>query len=253
MWFDSHCHLHMCAEDRSVEDVIAEARAAGVMEMVTVGLDEESNQRCVELTVEEGIYAAVGVHPNSATGWNDQTSTSFERLLSDPRVVAVGESGLDFYRDWAPQDDQRRAFLAHIELAKRYDKALVIHTRDSLPATLDVLETESPPERFVLHCWSGTEVDLGRARALDAYVSFAGNVSFKSAEALRAVVPLVPEDRLLIETDSPFLTPVPHRGKPNSPAHVVHVGAALAGCLGATQDEIAELTTTNARRFFALA
>jgi TatD DNase family protein len=252
MWFDSHCHLHICEEDRPVDDVIAEAFAAGVTQMLTVGFDDASNPRAVELAQRDGIYASVGLHPNSATGWTDASAEMFERFLTQPEVVAVGESGLDHYRDWAPKDDQERAFRAHIALAKHYDKALVIHTRESLPATLDVLEDEGAPERFVLHCWSGTPDDLMRASALGAYVSFAGNVSFKSAQDLRDIVPLVPRDRLLIETDSPYLTPVPHRGKPNSPAKVVHVGETLATVLAIETEEIASLTTANAQRFFAL-
>lgn len=252
MWFDSHCHLHICEEDRPVEEVIAEAREAGVVEMLTVGFDRESNPRSVALAENEGVYASVGLHPNSATAFDDATVATFEPLLSNPKVVAVGETGLDFYRDWAPRADQERAFSAQIALAKSYGKALVIHTRESLPAALDLLESQGPPERFVLHCWSGTPADLERVRAMDGYVSFAGNVSFKSAADLRDVVPLVPADRLLIETDSPYLTPVPHRGKPNSPAKVVHVGEAVAEVLSAPPEEIATLTTANARRFFGL-
>jgi TatD DNase family protein len=252
MWFDSHCHLHICEEARPVREVIDEARAAGVTQMLTVGFDEASNPRAVELAREDGVYASVGIHPNSATGWTEGSAASFEPFLNQPDVVAVGETGLDFYRDWAPKADQERAFIAHIGLAKTYDKALVIHTRDSLPATLDVLEREGPPARFVMHCWSGTPEDLERTSAMDGYASFAGNVSFKSAQALRDVVGLVPEDRLLVETDSPYLTPVPHRGKPNSPAKVVHVGEAIADCLGRSSDDVARLTMTNARRFFAL-
>lgn len=252
MWFDSHCHLHICEEDRPVQEVIAQAREAGVMQMLTVGFDHESNPRAVELTENEGVYASVGLHPNSATGWSDDVASTFEPFLSDPKVVAVGETGLDFYRDWAPRADQESAFSAQIALAKRYDKALIIHTRDSLPDALDILESQGPPERFVLHCWSGTAADLERVKAMDGYASFAGNVSFKSAEALRDVVPLVPEDRLLIETDSPYLTPVPHRGKPNAPANVVHVGAAVAAVLGITSERVAELTTSNAERFYGL-
>ena len=141
---------------------------------------------------------------------------------------------------------------AHIELAQRVDKALIIHTRDSLDAALDILE-EGHPDRLVFHCWSGDKAGLDRALATGAYVSFAGNVSFKSADDLRAVVALVPEDRLLVETDSPYLSPVPHRGKPNTPSHVVHVGAAIASVLGATPESVAEQTSRNARRLFAVA
>lgn len=252
MWFDSHCHLHICEEDRPVQDVIAEARAAGVDQMLTVGIDKESNQRSIELAAEGGVYASVGIHPNSATGWSDSDALSIEGLLTSPGVVAVGETGLDFYRDWAPKKDQERAFAAHIELAKRYDKALVIHTRESLPATLDILETQGPPDRFVMHCWSGTPDELSRALAMGSFVSFAGNVSFKSAGALREVLPLVPADRLLLETDSPYLTPVPFRGKPNDPAKVAHVGVAVAGTLGRRPEEVAGSTAANARRFLGL-
>jgi TatD DNase family protein len=252
MWFDSHCHLHICEEDHPVEEVIARARAAGVVEMLTVGFDQASNPRSVALAEKEGVYASVGIHPNSATGWDDETAATFEPFLERPEVVAVGETGLDFYRDWAPPEDQERAFVDHIGLAKRYDKALVIHTRESLEQALDVLEREGPPARFVFHCWSGDASDLDRVTAMDGYVSFAGNVSFKSAANLRAVVPLVPRDRVLIETDSPYLTPVPHRGEPNSPANVVHVGAAIAGVLGDPPEQIAGLTSANAHRFFAI-
>lgn len=252
MWFDSHCHLHICEEDSPVADLLTEAREAGVTEMLTVGFDEESNPRAVELAKEEGVYASVGIHPNSATGWDDSVAHGFEGFLSSPDVVAIGETGLDFYRDDAPRADQERAFVAHIELAKKHDKALVIHTRDSLPDALDVLEDKTPPSRFVLHCWSGSLADLDRVVEMDGYVSFAGNVSFKNASSLRDVLPSVPQDRLLIETDSPYLTPVPFRGKRNSPAKVVHVGEAVAQTLGCAPEEVARITTANARRFFAL-
>lgn len=235
-----------------MEEVIARAREAGVVEMLTVGFDQASNPRSVALAGNDGVYASVGIHPNSATDWDDQTAATFEPFLERPEVVAVGETGLDFYRDWAPPEDQERAFVDHIDLAKRYDKALVIHTRESLTQALDVLEREGPPARFVFHCWSGGASDLDRVKAMDGYVSFAGNVSFKSAADLRAVVPLVPRHRLLIETDSPYLTPVPHRGEPNSPANVVHVGAAIAGVLDEPPEQIAGITSANAHRFFAI-
>ena len=252
MWFDSHCHLHICEEANPVQEVIDQARAAGVDQMLTVGIDQASNERSVELAKAEGIYAAVGIHPNSSSGWSDSDVSSVEDLLGSPGVVAVGETGLDFYRDWAPRNDQERAFGAHIELAKRYDKALVIHTRDSLPATLDLLEAQGPPSRFVMHCWSGGPDELLRAVAMGSFISFAGNVSFKSAGSLREVLSLVPRDRLLVETDSPYLTPIPFRGKPNEPAKVIHVGAAVADTLGRSPEEVAESTTMNTRRFLAL-
>jgi TatD DNase family protein len=233
--------------------VIDDARAGGVVEMLTVGIDAPSNQRSVELAAQEGIYASVGIHPNSAAGWTDADVSLVENLLAAPGVVAVGETGLDFYWDRAPKTDQERAFAAHIELAKSNDKALIIHTRESMVAALDLLESSGPPDRLVMHCWSGNTDDLNRALGLGSFISFAGNVSFKNAEALREVLPLVPEDRLLIETDSPYLTPVPFRGKPNAPVNVIHVGGAVAATLGSTPEDVARRTSANARRLFALA
>ncbi len=252
MWFDSHCHLHICEEDRAVEDVIAQARTAGVTRMVTVGIDPASNDRSVALADGESIFAAVGIHPNSSNDWHEDSARALERVLDHDGVVAVGETGLDFYRDYCPPEDQVRAFRSHIELAKRMDKAMIIHTRESIDAALDLLDEVGPPPRFVFHCWSGGQEQLERALEQGAFISFAGNVSFSSAGDLRAMVPLVPEDRLLIETDSPYLTPVPHRGQRNSPAFVVHVGEAVAETLDVSAPMIASRTSTNAARLFDL-
>lgn len=252
MWFDSHCHLHICEEGRAVEEVIEEARAAGVARMVTVGIDRESNDRSVALADGETVFAAVGIHPNSSTGWSEASEQALEVQASDDGVVAVGETGLDFYRDYCPADDQHRSFRSHIALAKRLDKAMIIHTRDSIEQALDVLDDVGPPGRFVFHCWSGQPTHLESALRQGAYISFAGNVSFSSADDLRAAAGSVPEDRLLVETDSPYLTPVPHRGKPNAPANVVHVGAAVARVLGIEPEEVAEITYRNASRLFGI-
>lgn len=177
---------------------------------------------------------------------------AIEELLAHPRVVALGETGLDFYRDHAPRTLQRQNFAAHIELATKHSKALIIHTRESAGVALDTLEEHGMPERVVFHCWSGDLTELERALAIGAFVSFAGNVSFKSAGALRAAVPMVPTDRLMVETDSPYLTPVPHRGHPNEPSYVTLVGAAVAGARGETVQEVAAITAANARRAFGL-
>lgn len=252
MWFDSHCHLHICEESRAVEEIIEGARAAGVTRMVTVGIDEASNDRSTALADGETVFAAVGIHPNTSNGWNEASESALEAQASDEAVVAVGETGLDFYRDYCPAEDQLRSFRSHITLAKRMNKAMIIHTRDSIDQALDVLDEVGPPDRFVFHCWSGEPAHLERALGHGAYVSFAGNVSFSSAHDLRAAVALVPEDRLLVETDSPYLTPVPHRGRPNSPANVVHVGAAVAGVLGAEAEVVAAITYRNASRLFGL-
>ena len=206
----------------------------------------------VEIAEERGVYAAVGIHPNSADGWSEETAREIETLGGDERTVAIGETGIDLYWDRVPLDVQKRAFVAHIELAKRLDKTLVIHTRESMNVALDVLSGEGPPDRVIFHCWSGDEEQLKSALDLGAFISFAGNTSFKSADDLRSSASLVPGPQLLVETDSPFLTPVPHRGKPNEPRHVPFVGTAVADARQTTVPEISDLTTSNARRAFAL-
>jgi TatD DNase family protein len=166
--------------------------------------------------------------------------------------VAVGETGLDFYRNACPEELQLEAFTAHIRLAKAHDLALVIHTRASAGRALDLLENFGAPDRLVFHCWSGDATELTRALSLGAFISFAGNISFPSAEPLREAAASVPEERILVETDSPFLTPVPHRGKPNRPALLPLVGAALAQARGIETEDLADLTSANARRLFGL-
>jgi TatD DNase family protein len=228
------------------------AAAATVEAVVTIGTDLSSSRKAVELAGDPRVFAAVGVHPNSADEWTSETETALVELLSSERVVAIGETGLDFYRDHVPPAVQQPAFEAQIDLAKRYDKALVIHTRSSIDAALDVLEASGPPQRFVFHCWSGDEGQLDRALAMGATISFAGNVSFKNAQNLRDAAVAVPPDRLMVETDSPYLTPVPHRGQPNEPSHVVLVGEAVATARGQDVASLGRLTTANARRFFDL-
>lgn len=250
MWFDAHCHLFSC--DGNATDVIERAHAAGVEEMLVAATDLETSGSALSLTTTHGVYAAVGIHPNESSSWNTEAAELLEDHLRHRAVVAVGETGLDFYRDDAPADVQRDAFGAQIELARRFDKALVVHTRDSVDDALDTLERAGPPDRVVFHCWSGGLRQMERALELRAYISFAGNVSFRSAADLRGLAALVPDDRLVVETDAPYLTPDPHRGRPNEPALVALVGAVVAGVRGVTSDRLAQTTTTNARRLFGL-
>jgi TatD DNase family protein len=251
-WFDSHCHLHLCEEQEETSKLVADARAAGVANMLTVGIDVESSRRAAELAEQDGVVASAGVHPNSAGEFDDVAAGAVAELLSSDQVVAVGETGLDFYRDACPEKLQLEAFIAHIRLAKAHDRALVIHTRASVERVLDLLEQTGAPERLVFHCWSGDADELQRALSLGAFVSFAGNISFPSAEPLLEAAASIREDRILVETDSPFLTPVPHRGKPNRPALLPHVGAVLARARGTETDDLAALTSANAHRLFGL-
>jgi TatD DNase family protein len=248
VWFDSHCHLFDVDEPG---DAVARAAAAGVTGMLVCGTDYDSSARAAELTALPGVWAAAGLHPTSAREWTDESGERIEALLARDRVVAVGESGLDMYWDTSYLDVQRSVFETHVAWAKEHDKALVIHTRNSVDEALQTLRDVTPPERFVFHCWSGDEAQLRRALDLGAYVSFAGNVTFKSAGALRELAALVPEERLLVETDSPYLAPVPHRGKPNEPAHCALVGAAVSEARREPLERVAETTTLNAQRFLA--
>lgn len=250
MWFDSHCHLFDVDDDPG--EVVGRASDAGVTGMLVCGTDHASSVRAVELAGLPGVWAAAGLHPTSAKEWTDDVAGAIEGLLAGERVVAVGESGLDMYWDTSYLDLQRSVFEAHVAWAKRHDKALVIHTRSSVDEALQALEDVTPPERFVFHCWSGDDDQLRRAVELGAYVSFAGNVTFKSAGSLRDLAAKVPEERLLVETDSPYLAPVPHRGKPNEPAHCAIVGAAVAEARGEPLERVAETTTVNAQRFLGI-
>jgi TatD DNase family protein len=247
---DSHCHLEMIADTVSA---VAGARAAGVEQLITIGIDLESSRRAAELAETlDGVYATVGMHPHEAHLLDDACLAEFEELAARPRVVAVGEVGLDFYRDLSPRDAQRRAFSAQIELARRTDLPLVVHVREAGDEAMTQLAAEASDLTVILHCFSLPQfVDECNERGY--YASFAGNVTYKNAAELREAAKRVRGDRIMVETDAPFLTPVPNRGNSNVPAWVVHTAALVAEVRGLPADEFAALTTANARRVFALA
>jgi len=223
-----------------------------VGDIVTIAVDAKSSRRAIDIAGAHGLWASAGVHPTSAYDWTKEIAAEIEAMLDEERVVAVGETGLDFY--WGEVDPaaQQRVFEDQIALAKEKNKALVIHTRESVAAAVETLERTHPPERLVFHCWSGGLDDLRRALRLGAYVSFAGNVTFKNAEAVRAAAQATPMDRLLLETDSPYLAPVPYRGKTNEPAMVAVTGAAVAAVRGEDPAEVAAATSANARALFGI-
>jgi TatD DNase family protein len=249
-WVDSHCHLPSL--DGGPGPALEAARAAGVVAMVCVGTDLASSREAVALaTVEPDVWATVGLHPHDASNL-DAEWEELEALTRAPRVVAVGETGFDFHYLHSPAAAQEEAFRRHVELAHRVDLALVIHTREAWDDTFRVLDELGAPPRTVFHCFTGGRDEATRALALGAHVSFSGIVSFANAHDVRAAAADTPVDRLLVETDAPYLAPVPHRGRPNQPAWVADVGAALASATGTTVDRIASATRENARGVFGL-
>ena len=245
-WTDNHCHL----PDDGAAEVLAAAREAGVTRLVTVGTDAEHSHAAIALArAHDGVWATAGVHPHDAV----QGVEGIVPLLDEPEVVAVGEAGLDFHYDHSPRPVQREVFAAQVALAHERGLALVIHTREAWDETFDVLAGEGVPDRTVFHCFTGGPDEARRCLDLGAHLSFSGIVTFKTAGDLRDAARLCPLDRLLVETDSPYLTPVPHRGRPNQPAYVVLVGAGVAEAKGVPVDDVAAASTANAARVYELA
>jgi TatD DNase family protein len=224
---DSHTHLHICKPPD--EELVEAALAEGVTRMVTIGTDVETSR--VALAAAERfpeVYAAVGVHPNVATGFGEQQIAQLIELAQHPRCVAIGETGLDYYHDDASPEDQERAFVAQIEIARVVGKPLVIHTRDADDDTLAILTRLTEGMKVILHCFSmGSRIDECLEHP-EWWISFAGNVTYPKNQDLRHAALKVPPGRLLVETDAPYLSPQPMRGKPNSPALVVQTAQALA-------------------------
>lgn len=250
-WVDSHCHLDSLEGD--LQEALQRAEAAGVETMITIGTDLPSSREAVKLaSAHPNVYATVGIHPYDAEDFDEVVGAEIEKLAGDPRVVAIGEVGLDFYREHSSPDAQHRAFAAQIELARRLNLPMVMHIREAFLEVVELLDKAGPPETLIFHCFSGGAPEARIAVEMGGFVSFAGNVSYKNAENLREAVRATPLDRLLVETDSPYLSPIPHRGKPNEPRNVADVGTAVAAALGLPVDELAEATTANARRAFNL-
>lgn len=246
MWTDSHCHIPPGDEGASV---ITEAAAAGVTRLVNVGTDAQSSRTAIDVAREHsGVWATVGVHPHDAKGGLDGVA----ELLAAPEVVAVGECGLDYHYDHSPRPAQRRVFAAQVGLALEHGLALVIHSRDAWDDTFAVLDAEGTPARTVFHCFTGGPAEAERALATGAVLSFSGIVTFKGAAELREAAASCPPDRFMVETDSPFLAPVPHRGTDNRPAWVPLVGAAVAAARGEEPAVVEEATSVNAARLFRL-
>jgi TatD DNase family protein len=248
MWTDSHCHLPY---EGVGAGAIEEARRAGVTRIVTIGTSAEESLAGLEVAgAHPGVWATVGLHPHDAVDGVEGITALLARR--DPLVVGVGECGLDYHYDHSPRPVQRQVFAAQAGLAVELDLALVVHTRDAWDDTFDILAAAGPPDRWILHCFSGGPGEATRALDLGAMLSFSGIVTFKSANDVRAAAAACPLDRLLVETDSPFLAPVPYRGRPNSPALVPVVGAAVAAERGVATEVVEQATWDNAAAVFRL-
>jgi TatD DNase family protein len=245
---DTHAHLDACAEPAPV--LLARARAAGVGRVITVGSGLDSCRASLAIAeAESGVACALGIHPHLADGEDAGRVGELRTLFENPHAVAVGETGLDFYRDFASRSAQTRLFEAHLALAAELGLPVVVHTRDADDATAEVLDGFAGT--VVLHCFSSPAL-LAVALERDYYVSFAGNVTFPKAAGLRDAAASVRTERILSETDCPYLAPRPVRGRPNEPAHVVHTVAALAAARGKTAEALAAQIDENATRAFAL-
>ncbi len=231
---------------------LLEAREAGVSEVISIGIDAETSLLAAGFSESfDGVYAAVGLHPHNAEQFDEEFVREIERLVELPSVVAIGECGLDFYREIAPREAQHRAFSGQIALARRFNLPLVVHVRDAGSEAMAQLAEEADGLTVVMHCYSLPQyVDECNERGY--YASFAGNVTFNNAGDLREAAARVREDRLLVETDAPYLAPVPRRGKSNVPGWVAHTAAAVAEVRGWSLSDLAEITTANAHRAFGL-
>jgi TatD DNase family protein len=252
---DTHAHLGLCEPTEA--ELVGSARDAGVDRILTVGLGEDTNPDAVRAAREnDSVFASVGRHPNSADGFDAAAAEAIEELCSAPEVVAVGETGLDFYRDRADPEGQRRAFSAQIEIARRTGRAVIVHLRDAegsdraVSEAFATLRDQGDGVPVILHCFSAGPHWAERAAGLGWYCSFAGNLTYPKAESIREAAVIVPEDRLLVETDSPFLAPQPVRGKPNQPANVVATAERLAEVRGVPYGELERTVEANAARVF---
>jgi TatD DNase family protein len=256
-FFDSHAHLNIPEFDIDRDAALARAREAGVDRMVNVGIDAESSRIARDLAGREpGLYAAAAVHPNYVADCGEEELVAVEAMIREGGFVAVGETGLDYYREHCPPDRQRDAFRRHLRLAEESGLPVIVHCRDAQADCVGILEEEAARRdirgRFVMHCFGGSAVEARTFVDLGGYVSFSGVVTFPNAKATRAAAAAVPPERLLIETDCPFLAPQPKRGRRNEPAFVIHTAEEVARVHGLELSALAELTTANALAVFGI-
>jgi len=267
-WIDNHCHLELehhaegaaeamarggSTDPDHTAGLVAAGREAGVVAMVTVGTDAASSRRCLEVAARHPeVWATAGVHPHTASEGTAELREVVAAAAEGGELVAIGECGLDFHYDHSPRPQQRTAFAEQIQLAHELGLPLVIHTREAWSETFAILDSEGVPERTVFHCFTGGPEEAEQCLERGALLSISGIVTFKSADDVRAAVRATPLERLMVETDSPYLAPVPHRGRPNTPALVGIVGAKVAELHDVAVDEVARTTTATAAAFYGI-
>lgn len=254
MLFDTHAHLNAEQFDTDLEEVIDRAKAEKVERIVVVGFDKPTITRAMELIEEyDFIYAAIGWHPVDAIDMTEEDLTWIKELSSHEKVVSIGEMGLDYHWDKSPKDIQKEVFRKQIALAKEVNLPIIIHNRDATEDVVTILKEEGAEEvGGIMHCFTGSAEVARQCMDMNFYISFGGPVTFKNAKKPKEVAKEIPNDRLLIETDCPFLTPHPFRGKRNEPSYVKYVAEQLAELKGLTYEEIASITTENAKRLFRM-
>jgi TatD DNase family protein len=252
--FDTHAHLHFPDFAEDLDRVLARAREAGLRGIVTIGTDRDSNRATVAMAERyPDVWASVGIHPHDAAEATEEDFIEMERLARSPRVVGFGEMGLDFFRDLSPRDVQARVFRRQLDVARAAGKPAIIHCRDAHPETLAILDEARVGEiGGVMHCFSADVPVARRCLDLGLMISLAGPVTYKNARDLPDVARFVPEDRLVVETDCPYLTPTPHRGTRNEPAYVALTAAHVAALRGADAEAFGETVTRNAARLFKI-
>ncbi len=250
MLIDTHCHLDMKPFDNDRHSVIQRAIDAGIEALITVSYDYNSTAKVLKLSENNSfIYAAIGIHPHEAKSVNSSTYTSLKKMCKNKHVLAVGETGLDFHYDNSPRETQKEVFKRHIELSQEIDLPLIIHSREADNDTLRILESLGA-DKGVFHCFSGNEDIAKAAISMGFYISFAGTVTFKKAVKQREVVKTIPDDYLLIETDAPYLSPVPFRGRRNEPSYIIHTAKLIAQTRDVSIEDIYRITTLNAKKLF---
>lgn len=254
MYFDTHAHLDDECFKNDQEQVIERAKNAGISLIVNVGYNLISANNTVELTKKyDYIYGAVGMHPHHAIDADERTLSELKLMSKEPKIVAIGEIGLDYYYDNSPRDIQRLVFRKQIQLAKELKMPIIIHDRDAHQEVYDIVKEEKAEEvGGIFHCYSGSLEMAKEILKLGFYISFAGPVTFKNAHKLKEIAREIPLDRILIETDCPYLTPVPYRGKRNEPAYVLNTAKEIANIKGLSAEELAKITCDNGKRVFGI-